>query len=77
MRCMGTTWEPFQTQIPGVWRGACIEGGTNWEAEKLSDAQQKYAALDAWACLKIYQHLAGGKFNPAQSMYKTALEPQG
>ena len=30
---------------------------TNWEAEELSDAQQKYAALDAWACLKIYEKL--------------------
>jgi Ribonuclease D len=30
---------------------------TNWEAETLSEAQQKYAALDAWACLKIYKEL--------------------
>ena len=30
---------------------------SNWEAEILSDAQQKYAALDAWACLKIYEKL--------------------
>ena len=30
---------------------------TNWEAETLSEAQKKYAALDAWACLKIYYHL--------------------
>jgi ribonuclease D len=30
---------------------------TNWEAEELSEAQQKYAALDAWACLKIYESL--------------------
>lgn len=30
---------------------------TNWEAEELSESQQKYAALDAWACLKIYQKL--------------------
>ena len=30
---------------------------SNWEAETLSDAQQKYAALDAWACLKIYEKL--------------------
>ena len=30
---------------------------SNWEAETLSDAQQKYAALDAWACLKIYEEL--------------------
>ncbi|HBG41020.1 MAG TPA: 3'-5' exonuclease [Porphyromonadaceae bacterium] len=30
---------------------------SNWEAEKLSPAQQSYAAIDAWACLKIYNHL--------------------
>lgn len=30
---------------------------SNWEAEVLSDAQKKYAALDAWACLKIYNKL--------------------
>jgi ribonuclease D len=30
---------------------------SNWEAEELTDAQKKYAALDAWACLKIYEKL--------------------
>ena len=30
---------------------------TNWEADVLSDAQKKYAALDAWACLQIYNQL--------------------
>jgi ribonuclease D len=30
---------------------------TNWEAKELSEAQKKYAALDAWACLKIYESL--------------------
>jgi len=30
---------------------------SNWEAEELSEGQKKYAALDAWACLKIYKHL--------------------
>jgi ribonuclease D len=28
---------------------------SNWEAEQLSEAQKKYAALDAWACLKIHE----------------------
>lgn len=31
---------------------------SNWEADVLSDAQQKYAALDAWACLRIYNYLS-------------------
>lgn len=30
---------------------------SNWEADILSDAQKKYAALDAWACLRIYNKL--------------------
>lgn len=34
---------------------------TNWEAEELTEAQKKYAALDAWACLKIYEYLCSTK----------------
>ena len=30
---------------------------SNWEIAELSEAQKEYAALDAWACLKIYQKL--------------------
>lgn len=30
---------------------------TNWEAETLTEKQMKYAALDAWAALIIYQNL--------------------
>ena len=30
---------------------------SNWEADILSNAQKKYAALDAWACLKIFEKL--------------------
>lgn len=30
---------------------------SNWEAESLSPSQQAYAALDAWACLRIFNHL--------------------
>jgi ribonuclease D len=30
---------------------------TNWEALSLSESQKQYAALDAWACLKIYEEL--------------------
>lgn len=30
---------------------------SNWEADVLTDSQKKYAALDAWACLKIYNQL--------------------
>jgi ribonuclease D len=34
---------------------------TNWETDVLTDSQKKYAALDAWACLKIYNKLKNGK----------------
>lgn len=30
---------------------------SNWEIDVLSDAQKMYAALDAWACLRIYNEL--------------------
>jgi ribonuclease D len=30
---------------------------TDWEAEELSDAQQVYAATDAWVCHQIYEKL--------------------
>ncbi len=35
---------------------------SNWEAENLTDAQKKYAATDAWACIEIYKRLRSGKF---------------
>ena len=31
---------------------------SNWEAETLTEAQMKYAATDAWACVQIYNCLA-------------------
>ena len=30
---------------------------SNWEADTLTEAQQLYAATDAWACVRIYQYL--------------------
>ena len=30
---------------------------SNWEAETLTEAQQLYAATDAWACVRIYEQL--------------------
>ena len=36
---------------------------SNWEAPQLTPAQQSYAAIDAWACLRIYNHLTDTK-NP-------------
>jgi ribonuclease D len=33
---------------------------TDWEAAQLSEAQQIYAATDAWVCYQIYNKLTGG-----------------
>ncbi len=33
---------------------------TDWEAEELSQAQQIYAATDAWVCHQIFQKLTNG-----------------
>lgn len=30
---------------------------TNWEASTLTEGQKKYAATDAWACVRIYENL--------------------
>jgi ribonuclease D len=42
---------------------------TNWEADELSHAQQQYAAIDAWACIRIYKYLTENKFSPEFSPY--------
>lgn len=34
---------------------------SNWEADVLTEAQQQYAATDAWATLEIYQRLNGNE----------------
>ena len=33
---------------------------TDWEADQLSEAQQIYAATDAWVCQQIYKKLVNG-----------------
>ena len=37
---------------------------SNWEAEKLSEAQQSYAATDAWVCREMYLKLLSSEKNP-------------
>ncbi len=38
---------------------------SNWEAEKLTEKQQRYAATDAWACLEVFKLLkAEGYLDP-------------
>lgn len=42
---------------------------TNWEAPSLNRKQQEYAALDALACVRIYNKLNSGQFIPENSPY--------
>lgn len=49
---------------------------TNWEAETLNDSQQIYAAIDAWACLKLYRYIRSGQFNPVESPYLQTPLPE-
>ena len=37
---------------------AKVQQLSNWEAEILTEAQQRYAATDAWACIKIHEEVA-------------------
>lgn len=37
---------------------------SNWEAETLSESQQKYAATDAWVCREMYLKLMASEKNP-------------
>lgn len=47
---------------------------TNWEADHLTPAQQTYASIDAQACLKIYNYLVSGSFDPKSSPYRHIYE---
>ena len=49
---------------------------TNWEAKELTDLQLRYAALDAYACIKIYDYLKNGNFDPMKSEYLTIPEEE-
>jgi len=44
---------------------------SNWEADSLTEAQQRYAATDAWACIKIHEELKRLK---ATSDFKLEIE---
>jgi ribonuclease D len=43
---------------------------TDWEAERLTEAQQIYAATDAWVCYKIYMKLKNGNNYMPESVEK-------
>jgi len=37
---------------------------SNWEADELSESQQKYAATDAWVCREMFLRLSCSEKNP-------------
>lgn len=43
---------------------------SNWEAEELTEGQKKYAAIDAWACIRIYNHLLHQKVTAMETNNK-------
>ncbi len=68
------------SRIYGILFGQRISKGqrlTNWEASELTVRQQEYAALDAYACILIYEHLLNYGFDPTASpYYRIIQEPQ-
>lgn len=59
-------------KVFGIVFGSKISKGqrlTNWEAEELTLGQMNYAAIDAWACLKIYNELVHNRFDASVSQY--------
>ena len=67
------------TRLYAILFGKRISKGqrlTNWEAPELTESQLNYAALDAFACITIYNYLKEGKFNPDTSEYLTTPSEQ-
>lgn len=63
-------------RIYGILFGERISKGqrlTNWEAPTLTPHQQSYAALDAYACIKIYDYLNVFGFDAKSSPYYRLL----
>ena len=46
---------------------------SNWEAEILTVAQQQYAAIDAWACIRIHEEVARMKREQDYYVEKTNI----
>lgn len=66
-------------RIYGILFGLRISKGqrlSNWEAPELTNFQQAYAALDAAACVEIYQYLLTGRFDPESSIYWRDTTPK-
>lgn len=65
------------SRIYGILFGERIPKGqrlTNWEAPNLTEAQINYAAFDAISCIRIYDYIHSGAFNPDASPYMREME---
>lgn len=49
---------------------------SNWEAQTLSEAQQKYAATDAWVCREMYMKLQESEKNPLTPEQMAPKQPE-
>lgn len=49
---------------------------SNWESETLSEAQQKYAATDAWACIMLYEEMQRMRHEGFQVVYAPDEVPE-
>ena len=47
---------------------------SNWEIDSLTESQRQYAAIDAWACLKIYHYISELKQNGEYRIIKKYAE---
>ena len=52
---------------------------SNWEAEHLSESQQRYAATDAWVCREMYLKLMHSQKNPLtpEQLYPERFQDNG
>ncbi len=67
------------TRIHAILFGRRISKGqrlSNWEAASLTIPQINYAALDALSCIRIYEYLSSGAFNPLESPYLVEIPEQ-
>lgn len=49
---------------------------SNWEAETLSEAQRKYAATDAWACIRIHEEIVKMKKEGGYTLIMSMTEEE-
>lgn len=63
LQSVGAEWgveEKSVRKMSGIVLGMRVSKAqrlSNWEASELTEAQQQYAATDAWVCLEMYRRL--------------------